>query len=109
LNADHGADHAAVDVDVADARGAHDLVDEALDAAVDAEGEAVAGVAQPLQDLVGILAAVGADVKDRPEHFDLREFVQPELKGDRGDVVAARRSLGFAECGSLIMLFLADD
>src|SRR5216683_4813726 len=44
LHADDGADHAAVDVDVADARGEHDLVDEALDAAVDAEGQAVAGI-----------------------------------------------------------------
>jgi len=62
LHAYDGADHAAVDVDVADARGAHDVIDEALDAAMDAEGEAVAGVAQPLQDLVEVLAPIGADM-----------------------------------------------
>src|ERR1700716_3868534 len=49
LHSNYGADHAAVDVDVADARSAHHVVDEALDAAVDAEREAVTGVAQPLQ------------------------------------------------------------
>jgi hypothetical protein len=76
---------------------------------VDAEHQAEAGIAQPLQDFVEVLAAVGADVEDGAEDFDLRRFVQPEREGNQGDVVAARRSLGFAECGSLIMLFLADD
>src|SRR6185436_20745445 len=56
LHADHGTDHAAVDVDIADARFPYHVVDEALDAAVDAEREAVAGIAQPGEDAVEIIA-----------------------------------------------------
>src|SRR5437660_1768051 len=51
LHADDGADHAAVHIGIANARRGDHVVDEALDAAVDAEREAEAGVAQPLQDL----------------------------------------------------------
>src|SRR2546430_16099746 len=63
LHSNYGADHAAVDVDVADARGAHHLVDEALDAAVAAKGGAVAGVADPLQHLPQIPSSVKADMQ----------------------------------------------
>jgi len=76
LHTDHRADHAAVDVDVADARRAHDLVGEALNAAVDAQREPIAGVAQPLQHALELLAAVPADVKDRAEDFDGGEFIE---------------------------------
>src|SRR5216684_7771420 len=60
LHSNYGADHAAVDVDVADARGAHHLIDEALDAAVDAEGEAVAGDTDPVENLFQLFPAVDA-------------------------------------------------
>lgn len=43
LHADHGTDLIAVDVAVADLGAAHDVVDRVVDAAVDAEREAVAG------------------------------------------------------------------
>src|SRR5258706_10627468 len=69
LHADHGADHVAVDVDVADARLAHDALDETFDAAVDAERKPVAGATQPLQDAVEIRLVVDADMQDRPEHL----------------------------------------
>src|SRR3989442_747139 len=88
LHANYGADHAAVDVDVADARGAHHLVDEALDAAVDAEGQAVAGVTHPLQQFPEILSLIDADMQDRPEHFRARQGLEGQLEGDRGDVIA---------------------
>src|SRR5688572_15171205 len=96
LNAHHRADHAAVDVDVADTRAAHHVVDETLDAALYAEGEAVADVAQPLQDLVEVLAAVGADVEDRTEDLDLRQLVERELERDRRNIVAGGGSLCFS-------------
>src|SRR5882672_4209463 len=85
LHADDRADHAAVHVDVADARGAHDLVDEALDARVDAEGEAEARVADPVEDGVEVFAAPGADVQHGAEDFAARQLIERELEGDRGD------------------------
>ena len=42
LHADHGADHVAVDVDVADVRGMGHCLGPAVDAGLDAQGEAVA-------------------------------------------------------------------
>ena len=43
LHPDDGADHVAVDIGVADAEPAEDVVDGVVDPAVDAEGQAVAG------------------------------------------------------------------
>ena len=43
---------------------------------MDAQRQAVAGVAQPLQDLVEILAAVGADVEDRAEDLGARKALE---------------------------------
>src|SRR5712692_5125317 len=88
LHADHGADHAAVDVNVADARRAYHLVDEALDAAVDAEREAVAGVADPLQYFPQIPSLINADMQDRAEDFGARQLLERELERDGGDVIA---------------------
>src|SRR3989454_5707462 len=88
LHSDHGADHAAVDVDVADARGAHHLVDEALDAAVDAEREAVAGVADPLQHFPQIASPVKTHMQDRAEDFGARQLIELELEGDWSNVIS---------------------
>src|SRR3981189_1219116 len=88
LHSNYGADHAAVDVDVADARRAHHLVDEALDAAVDAEREAVAGVAQPLQHLSQIVSLKKTHMQDRAEDFGSRQLFERELEGDWSDVIA---------------------
>src|SRR3989441_4884516 len=88
LHSNYGADHAAVDVDVADARGAHHLVDEALDAAVDAEREAVAGVAQPLQYLPQIASLEKTYMQDRAEDFGPRQLIELELEGDWSHIVS---------------------
>src|SRR5882762_5245571 len=88
LHSDYGADHAAVDVDVADARGAHHLVDKAVDAAVDAEREAIAGVADPLQHFSQVPSLVNADMQDRAEDFAARQLIELELEGDWSNVIA---------------------
>src|SRR5258708_31777510 len=88
LHSNYGADHAAVDVDVADARRAHHFVDEAVDAAVDAEREAVAGVAQPLQHFSQIASLKKTHMQDRAEDFGPRQLIELELEGDWSNVIA---------------------
>src|SRR5438309_4878096 len=88
LHSNYGADHAAVDVDVADARGAHHLVDETLDAAVDAEREAVAGVAQPSQHFPQIVSLKETHMQDRAEDFGSRQLIEREFEGDWSNVIA---------------------
>ena len=73
LHADHRADHAAIDVNVAHARGGDYLIDKGLDARMDAEGQAKARLAQPGQHAVELLAPVGADMQHRPEDFRARQ------------------------------------
>src|SRR5437016_5195137 len=87
LHSNYGADHAAVDIDVADARGAHHFIDEAVDAAVDAEREAVAGVADPLQDFLKIASPVKTHMQDRAEDFGPRQLIELELEGDWSNVI----------------------
>ena len=82
LHADYGADHAAVHVDIADACFAHDAVDEALDPAVNTEGEAIPGVADPLQQRSEVVAPVQAHMQDRAEHLGSRERLERKLEGD---------------------------
>src|SRR3989442_8938134 len=96
LHSNYGADHAAVDVDVADARGAHHLVDEALDAAVDAEREAVAGVAQPLQYLPQVASLEKTHMQDRAEDFGPRQLIELKLEGDWSNVIAFDFQLGLS-------------
>src|SRR5947207_5719108 len=100
LHSNYRADHAAVDVDVADARGAHHLVDEALDAAVDAEREAVAGVADPLQHFLQIASPVKTHMQDRAEDFGARQLIELELHSDRSNVSAVyfQRSTSYQHC-----------
>src|SRR5216684_6179487 len=87
LHSNYGADHAAVDVDIADARGAHHFVDEAVDAAVDAERQAVAGVAQPLQHFPQIVSLKKTHMQDRAEDFGSRQLIERELERDGSDIV----------------------
>src|SRR3989454_3239718 len=96
LHSNYGADHAAVDVDVADARGTHHLVDEALDAAVDAEREAVAGAAQPLQHLPQVASLEKTHMQDRAEDFGPRQLIELELECDWSNVIALDFQLGLS-------------
>src|SRR6202165_4377627 len=97
LHAHHGADHAAVHVDVADARRAYHLVDEALDAAVDSEGQAVAGVAQPLQHFPKVVSLIKTHMQDRAEDLNSRQLIKWELERDWSYIVAGRRRWRFAD------------
>ena len=69
LGADHGADHVAVDVDVAVGEPRHDLLDGRVDARVDAERQAVAVAGDVVEQRVELVGAPAHDVQDRPEHL----------------------------------------
>src|SRR5690348_18192750 len=69
LHADDGADHAAVDIAVADLEPREDVAHSLVDAAVDAEGQAVAGRGDLVDDRVEAVGLPAHDMQDRPEHF----------------------------------------
>src|SRR5262249_53098477 len=58
LGADHGTDHAAVDIDVAHGKTRHHLTHRRVDARLDAEGEAVAARRDIVEELWKFLGAV---------------------------------------------------
>ena len=91
LHPDHGADHVAVDVRVADAQAFVDAPDRAVDAAVNAQREAIAGAVDGLDDLIQAVGGVGDHMKDGPEHLALQEVqaVDPiDAGGEKGAVGA---------------------
>src|SRR3546814_1471167 len=84
LHADHGADHVAVHVGVADRQAAVDLLHRRIDAAVHAERQAVAGAGDGIEHPVETLGAVAPPVEDRPgelalHHLDPGGLVRPGL------------------------------
>src|SRR5262245_33937954 len=74
LRADHGADHIAVDIDVARTDAGGDAPDRAVDAAVDPERESVAGRIDRIDERLEIARTVRHDMEHGPEHFAL-EYV----------------------------------
>jgi hypothetical protein len=83
LDADHGADHGAVHVDVAGGDERLDLSGEALDAAVDAERQAVVAGGEAAGDLGQLVGVVADDVEDGAEHLLLQEVGVGDL-GEHG-------------------------
>src|SRR5438105_3979339 len=89
LHADDGARHAAIDVHVAGAYALRDLRDLAVDAAVHAEGEAVAGGIDGIHHAIEISGAIACDVQYRPEHFTLQLRGVAQLERARREERAA--------------------
>src|SRR3546814_188723 len=82
LHADNGADLVPVDVDVSDPRPLRDAPYRGIDAAVDAEGQAVAGPVDRIDDIVDPVAVEADDMQDRAEDFPLQlsdgvDFIGP--------------------------------
>ena len=69
LHAHHRADHVAVDVDVADLHPRRDMRDRLVEARMQAEGEAVAGGVDRIDQPVQPRAAEAHDVQHRAEHL----------------------------------------
>src|SRR6266851_2735814 len=90
LHADDGADHVAVDVDVADTGAAHHRPDRLVDAAMDAEGEAVAGRRDLVEYLVELVAAPAHDMENGAEDLALEPIEPVDLEGPRREEAAMR-------------------
>ena len=71
LHADGRADDVAVDVDVAGLDALDDARDRLVDPGVQAEGEAVAGGVDLVDQRVEVAAPVAQHMQHRPEHFAL--------------------------------------
>jgi hypothetical protein len=64
---------------------------------MDAQGEAVADIAQPSQHASEIVSAVSAYVEDRAEHFHPGQLLDRHLERDRSHKVAGNvGQAGFA-------------
>src|SRR6185295_12393660 len=88
LHADDCADHAAVHVDVADARAPHYAIDEALHAAVDSERQAIPARADPGKRALEPAVPENADMQHRAEDFGARQRIQRHFECDRCKPVA---------------------
>ncbi len=96
LHPDHGADHVAVDVDVADGELARHQVDAGLDAAVDAEGEPVAGGVDASRQLLEVGGADSGQVQHRAEDLArqlLDRIDLEQVRREEAALVAIRRQL----------------
>ena len=91
LNADDGADHVAVDVEVADAGARRDPPHGGLDTAVDAEGQAVARRVDRIDDAVEVAGPPADDVQHGPEHLAVQQADAVDLEDVRREEGAARR------------------
>src|SRR6185312_7336303 len=69
LHADYRADHVAVDIGIADPQALMNAPHRLVDAAMNAERQAVAGGRDGVEDTIKGIAAPAHDVKDRTEHF----------------------------------------
>ena len=73
LDADDRADLIAVDIEIADAGMLCDVVGDGLEAAVEAERQAIAAVVDGGDDLVEVALLEADDVQDRAEDFALQQ------------------------------------
>ena len=69
LHADHGANHIAVDVQVAHLRAAGDLGDGLVDAGMHAEGQAVTGGVNLLHQFIQLVTVIAHHVQHRAENL----------------------------------------
>ena len=101
LHADDGADDVAVHVGVADVQAVGDALDGFVDAAVDAQRQAVAGIGDGRADLIEVFGAPADEVQDRPEDFALETR-------DAVDFVGAWREEG-AVAGGVVVQRAGED
>src|SRR3546814_5050613 len=88
LHADHGADHVAVHVGVADRQAAVDLLHRRIDAAVHAERQAVAGAGDGVEHPVEAVGGVAHHMEHRAEDLALQHLDARDLVGRRRDEAA---------------------
>src|SRR5438067_12568588 len=91
LRADDGADHAAIDVDIAMRKPPRDMLDDGIDAGMDAQRERVAVSRKLLEQRVDLARAPTNDVQDRPEHLLSQIFCAVEHDDRRRHISPPRR------------------
>ena len=92
LHAHHRAHHGAVHIGVARGHAAADLLGEAVDAGVHAQGQAVALAGQRLAHGVEVLRVVAADVQHGAEHLALQPARVRDLGQHRREHLAVGRA-----------------
>src|SRR5205085_9418383 len=92
LHADDGADHAAVDIAVADLEPREDMAHGFVDPAVDAEGEAIAGRGDLVEHRIEPVGMPAHDVENRPEDLHCEPPRAVDLEGLRRKVGAVLRA-----------------
>ena len=83
LHADHGANHIAVNVQVADFGAAGDLSDGLIDAGMDAEGQTVAGGVNLLDQLIQSVTVIANHVQHRAKDLFFQLIKALELDQGR--------------------------
>src|SRR5216684_5225191 len=83
LRSDHGADHVAIDVAVADAEPSEDPAGRIVDSAVDAEGQRVAGRGDLVEHRVEPVGRPADHMQDWPEHLAFEPASRIDLEGAR--------------------------
>ena len=94
LHPDDGADHAAVDVAVADPEPPENVAHGLVDAAVDAEGQAIAGRGDLVEHRIEPVGMPAHDVEDRAEDLSREARRAVDLVGlrrEEGAVLGAGR------------------
>src|SRR5207302_3020102 len=77
---DHGTDHVAVDITVADAEPLRDMTRGLVDSAVDAEGQRVAGRGDLVEHRIEAVGRPADHMQDRPEHLALEPAGRIDLE-----------------------------
>src|SRR5262249_57678163 len=85
---DDGADHAAVDIAVADLEPREDVAHGLVDPAVNAEGEAIAGGGGLVEHCVEPAGLPAHDMEDRSEHLAREPCHAVDLEGLRREISA---------------------
>ncbi len=82
LDTDHGTDHVAIDVNIADMRLRRDEIDGLVDPAMHAQRQAIAQLIDPVDQTGQLVAAEAQNMHHRPEHF--RRQISQRIDLDQG-------------------------
>jgi hypothetical protein len=109
LHADDGADDAAVDIGVADPKAIQEVAHGLVDAAVDAEGQPVAGRGDLVNDRIEPIGLPTRETEDGPEDLSVEPIVRParlaSLLWTFGDQPAGVRSADKRICLAALTMF----
>src|SRR5258707_3414431 len=103
LHADDGADHVAVDIDVADLEAIDHVLDRVVDARMDAERQAITGALDRSQHTVKPVGAIAHQMQHGPEHFFRQLASVRQLKNMWPDEIAGGADTPKIAAGLLLL------